>query len=64
VVVFGLKFREGRRPKVKFSVKRGHGKAKEIGDILGLDKNGEAVRREGDAKEEARARKRKREHGH
>lgn len=26
VVVFGLRFREGRRPKVKFSVKRGGGK--------------------------------------
>ncbi|KEQ73361.1 hypothetical protein M436DRAFT_81746 [Aureobasidium namibiae CBS 147.97] len=64
VVVFGLRFRGGRRPKVKFSVKRGHGKAKEMGDILGLDKNGEAVRRDRDAKEEARARKRKREHGH
>jgi len=64
VVVFGLKFREGRRPKVKFSVKRGHGKAKEMGDILGLDKHGEDERRQRDSKEDARARKRKREHEH
>ena len=62
--MFGLRFREGRRPKVKFSVKRGHGKAKEIGDILGSDKHGEGERRERDGKEEARPRKRKREHGH
>jgi hypothetical protein len=32
VVVFGLQFREGKRPKVRFSVRRGHGRTVELGD--------------------------------
>jgi hypothetical protein len=46
IVVFGLKFREGRRPKVKFSVKRGHGRTREIGDVLGVENEGEDGRKE------------------
>ena len=61
MVVFGLKFREGRRPKVRFSVKRGHGKAKELRETLGLGDDGEGKRREGDKTKESRGRKRKRE---
>ena len=71
MVVFGLKFREGRRPKVRFSVKRGHGerrsvdrgyaKDREVEEVIGLGKHGEDERKERDGKGEARARKRKRE---
>ena len=32
VVVFGLQFREGKRPKVRFGVRRGHGRTVELGD--------------------------------
>ena len=31
-MVFGLQFREGKRPKVRFSVRRGHGRTVELGD--------------------------------
>jgi hypothetical protein len=48
VVVFGLKFREGRRPKVKFSVKRGHGRSRELGDVLGVGSEGEGKTRGGE----------------
>ncbi|KAI4842520.1 hypothetical protein E4T44_07263 [Aureobasidium sp. EXF-8845] len=41
VVVFGLKFREGKRPQVRFSVKRGHGMTREPGETLGLRDHGE-----------------------
>jgi hypothetical protein len=61
VVVFGLKFREGRRPKVRFSVKRGHGKTRELVDALGLRDDGKEERKEGDKVKEARGKKRKRE---
>lgn len=58
VVVFGLEFREGKRPKVRFGVKRGHGKTRELGDV-DLEDEGEE---EGKSKErdETRERKRKR----
>lgn len=64
--MFGLKFREGRRPKVKFSVKRGHGRAKRLEEVMGLGDDGKDVegeRGQRAGKGEARARKRKREHG-
>lgn len=58
VVVFGLEFREGKRPKVRFSVKRGHGKTKELGDVnLGDEVEEERKQKEHD---ETRERKRKR----
>ena len=58
VVVFGLVFREGKRPKVKFSVKRGHGKTRELGDV---DLGDEAEKEENDKeKDETRERKRRR----
>ncbi|KAI4729065.1 hypothetical protein E4T49_03196 [Aureobasidium sp. EXF-10728] len=60
VVVFGLRFREGQRPKVRFSVKRGHGKTRELGD----ESLGDEEEKEGKGREEgddgARGRKRKR----
>lgn len=60
VVVFGLKFREGKRPKIRFSVKRGHGKTRELVDALGLGDDGKEERKEGDKVKEARGKKRKR----
>lgn len=57
VVVFGLEFREGKRPKVRFSVKRGHGKTRELGDVDLGDEQGESKSKEQD---ETRERKRKR----
>ncbi|KAH0132318.1 hypothetical protein KCU66_g2377, partial [Aureobasidium melanogenum] len=58
VVVFALEFREGKRPKVRFSVKRGHGKTRELGDVsLGDEVEEERKQKEHD---ETRERKRKR----
>jgi hypothetical protein len=51
VVVFGLRFREGRRPKVKFSVKRGHGRVRGLEDVLGVGGYGEENNGEGRRKE-------------
>lgn len=61
----GLRFREGRRPKVKFSVKRGHGKARDVGEAMGTRSYGadEGNRGGEDGRGNARAKKRKREHG-
>jgi hypothetical protein len=56
VVVFGLEFREGKRPKVRFSVKRGHGKTRELGDVS----LGDAVEEERKQKEHDVTRERKR----
>lgn len=57
VVVFGLEFREGKRPKVRFSVKRGHGKTRELGDVSTRD---EEEKEEKPKDHETRDRKRKR----
>jgi hypothetical protein len=47
VIIFGLNFREGRRPKVKFSVKRGHGRVRGLEEVLGVGGDGEGRRKEG-----------------
>jgi hypothetical protein len=60
VVIFGLKFREGRRPQVRFSVKRGHGRTREPGESLELGDDGEEERKEEYRREKVRGRKRKR----
>ncbi|KER00700.1 hypothetical protein AUEXF2481DRAFT_152609 [Aureobasidium subglaciale EXF-2481] len=74
VVVFGLRFREGRRPKVRFSVRRGHGRTRELGDRVmegadegkgGRDGVAEDEKRHDEDQEEIRekrGRKRRREH--
>lgn len=61
VIVLGLRFREGKRPKVRFSVRRGHEKTVELGDqeIGALETEGEAEEeKESDVK---RGRKRHRD---
>jgi hypothetical protein len=60
VVVFGLKFREGKRPQVKFSVKRGHGRTRELGNTFGSGGDGESEIEELHRMEKARGKKRKR----
>jgi hypothetical protein len=60
VVVFGLKFREGKRPQVRFSVKRGHGMTREPGETLGLRDDGEGEKQGTDGVRKARGKKRKR----
>jgi hypothetical protein len=60
VVVFGLKFREGKRPQVRFSVKRGHGRTRELGESLGLGDDGEGERRVKEEQGRAGGKKRKR----
>jgi hypothetical protein len=56
VVIFGLKFREGRKPKVKFSVKRGHGRTRELGEASGVGGDCEGEGKQRSTKAEGRLR--------
>ncbi|KAI5273443.1 NAD(P)-binding protein [Aureobasidium subglaciale] len=54
VVVFGLRFREGRRPKVRLSIRRGHGRTMDLGDRMVEGANEGKGGRDGVAEDEKR----------